>query len=191
MLTARGAAAGTFMMCMYASDAMPPLLRVRLRLRPIPAWGIAKTSLRRRQSSTVATLPASTCSTVPTDELLDAEVPGRERSWALTIRCSGRSGVVGEQQGSWPEHGALRNCTPLAPRPRLSADPPDEKTPDYRGLLDSGGGIRTRDLRVMSPTSYQTAPPRVAMEVLAENGALASPPCVWRSSTSERTRPGC
>src|SRR4051794_30877796 len=26
--------------------------------------------------------------------------------------------------------------------------------------LDSGGGIRTRDLRVMSPTSYQTAPPR-------------------------------
>jgi hypothetical protein len=26
--------------------------------------------------------------------------------------------------------------------------------------FDSGGGIRTRDLRVMSPTSYQTAPPR-------------------------------
>ncbi len=24
----------------------------------------------------------------------------------------------------------------------------------------SGGGIRTRDLRVMSPTSYQAAPPR-------------------------------
>ena len=28
--------------------------------------------------------------------------------------------------------------------------------------MNSGGGIRTRDLRVMSPTSYQTAPPRVA-----------------------------
>ena len=27
-------------------------------------------------------------------------------------------------------------------------------------LSSSGGGIRTRDLRVMSPTSYQTAPPR-------------------------------
>ena len=27
-------------------------------------------------------------------------------------------------------------------------------------FLHSGGGIRTRDLRVMSPTSYQTAPPR-------------------------------
>src|SRR3954464_4282741 len=32
----------------------------------------------------------------------------------------------------------------------------------FRGpLVSSGGGIRTRDLRVMSPTSYQTAPPRV------------------------------
>src|ERR1044071_7742296 len=30
-----------------------------------------------------------------------------------------------------------------------------------RGLGNSGGGIRTRDLRVMSPTSYQAAPPRV------------------------------
>src|SRR4051812_29055589 len=28
------------------------------------------------------------------------------------------------------------------------------------GLSSSGGGIRTRDLRVMSPTSYLTAPPR-------------------------------
>jgi hypothetical protein len=28
------------------------------------------------------------------------------------------------------------------------------------GTRHSGGGIRTRDLRVMSPTSYQTAPPR-------------------------------
>src|SRR5918999_372942 len=28
------------------------------------------------------------------------------------------------------------------------------------GRPDSGGGIRTRDLRVMSPTSYLTAPPR-------------------------------
>ena len=28
------------------------------------------------------------------------------------------------------------------------------------GFCSSGGGIRTRDLRVMSPTSYLTAPPR-------------------------------
>ena len=39
-----------------------------------------------------------------------------------------------------------------------------EAPPDHRGpealRFDSGGGIRTRDLRVMSPTSYQAAPPR-------------------------------
>ena len=34
------------------------------------------------------------------------------------------------------------------------------KPPGERGFPYSGGGIRTRDLRVMSPTSYQTAPPR-------------------------------
>src|SRR5215204_892393 len=38
----------------------------------------------------------------------------------------------------------------------------------FRGpLASSGGGIRTRDLRVMSPTSYQTAPPRVGSTILA------------------------
>ncbi len=40
----------------------------------------------------------------------------------------------------------------------------NEKTPTAKGpvgeFVHSGGGIRTRDLRVMSPTSYQTAPPR-------------------------------
>ena len=42
------------------------------------------------------------------------------------------------------------------------------KTPEHsevlicREIVSSGGGIRTRDLRVMSPTSYQAAPPRVA-----------------------------
>src|SRR5262245_31304230 len=35
----------------------------------------------------------------------------------------------------------------------------------FRGpSASSGGGIRTRDLRVMSPTSYQTAPPRVGTD---------------------------
>jgi site-specific DNA recombinase len=40
----------------------------------------------------------------------------------------------------------------------------NENSPTPRGpvgeFVHSGGGIRTRDLRVMSPTSYQTAPPR-------------------------------
>jgi hypothetical protein len=35
------------------------------------------------------------------------------------------------------------------------------ETPGFPGVSwDSGGRIRTCDLRVMSPTSYQTAPPR-------------------------------
>jgi hypothetical protein len=45
-----------------------------------------------------------------------------------------------------------------APRPAPALTP----RALFRGpLASSGGGIRTRDLRVMSPTSYQTAPPRV------------------------------
>jgi transposase InsO family protein len=55
------------------------------------------------------------------------------------------------------------------PNPRLPTPPTSRKpsimTRDIRpGCPEtqhySGGGIRTRDLRVMSPTSYQTAPPR-------------------------------
>src|SRR5258705_6441465 len=41
--------------------------------------------------------------------------------------------------------------------------------------LDSGGGIRTRDLRVMSPTSYQTAPPRGGTSNIATVRPRASP----------------
>src|SRR5439155_19751457 len=75
-------------------------------------------------------------------------------------------------------HRVSSGCTPIAPRGDLPHN--DEGRPFGRpsrsrsaGLQgscksyalvgrDSGGGIRTRDLRVMSPTSYQTAPPRVA-----------------------------
>src|SRR3954447_21579166 len=38
----------------------------------------------------------------------------------------------------------------------------------------SGGGIRTRDLRVMSPTSYQTAPPRDEWTTEFSNGLRRS-----------------
>ena len=41
-----------------------------------------------------------------------------------------------------------------------------------RGFVSSGGGIRTRDLRVMSPTSYLTAPPRVAVASLSRGLGL-------------------
>ena len=40
--------------------------------------------------------------------------------------------------------------------------------PSVRPSLSSGGRIRTCDLRVMSPTSYRTAPPRVGSEDIAE-----------------------
>jgi hypothetical protein len=42
------------------------------------------------------------------------------------------------------------------------------KRPCFQGLLSSGGRIRTCDLRVMSPTSYQTAPPRGGLIVIAD-----------------------
>ncbi len=46
----------------------------------------------------------------------------------------------------------------------ISPEPPlgtrETKGPHSRAFLSSGGGIRTRDLRVMSPTSYLAAPPR-------------------------------
>src|SRR3954447_20273360 len=88
-------------------------------------------------------------------------------------------------------HGLCR-ATPRFPRPKLEphwnhgAPPPQRRRPPLRtalgvlvGLLqgflrpyamvglDSGGGIRTRDLRVMSPTSYQTAPPRGGKTMLS------------------------
>src|SRR3954464_2224357 len=88
-------------------------------------------------------------------------------------------------------HGLCR-ATPRFPGPKLEphwnheALAPQRRRPPLRtalgvlvGLLqgflqpyamvglDSGGGIRTRDLRVMSPTSYQTAPPRGGRRTIA------------------------
>src|ERR1700683_1367597 len=54
----------------------------------------------------------------------------------------------------------------LRPQPKSA-----HKKAPFPGLSYSGGGIRTRDLRVMSPTSYQTAPPRGGSYVLAKNRA--------------------
>jgi hypothetical protein len=47
------------------------------------------------------------------------------------------------------------------PRPELSNNAETKNRPAAAVRTGySGGGIRTRDLRVMSPTSYQAAPPR-------------------------------
>ncbi len=59
-------------------------------------------------------------------------------------------------------------CKPLTqsltrePMGRRAAIREQENPPFPAGFSYSGGRIRTCDLRVMSPTSYQTAPPRVA-----------------------------
>src|SRR3954471_19564581 len=58
---------------------------------------------------------------------------------------------------------------------------------------DSGGGIRTRDLRVMSPTSYLAAPPRGAADKITTTalivpGARAAPPHLLRPSSEVRPR---
>ena len=52
--------------------------------------------------------------------------------------------------------------------------------------MSSGGGIRTRDLRVMSPTSYQTAPPRVAELHTSNSGPSRS----TRAGARERQESG-
>jgi hypothetical protein len=64
----------------------------------------------------------------------------------------------------------LRRCSAMfsgSLRVASAKLPPDPSVTCERRLqaaldpANSGGGIRTRDLRVMSPTSYQTAPPRI------------------------------
>ena len=75
----------------------------------------------------------------------------------------------------------------------------EKKSPAEAGLLSSGGGIRTRDLRVMSPASYLTAPPRgvatnLAAVTLFRPAALygqvrATPP--YARVTILRTRDNC
>ena len=74
---------------------------------------------------------------------------------------------------------------PMTGRRRAGAISPTnlaKKKPRISGAFSySGGGIRTRDLRVMSPTSYLAAPPRGGPPMLAT---------VQRSLTSRITRNG-
>jgi hypothetical protein len=59
------------------------------------------------------------------------------------------------------------------------------KRPPVGGRFDSGGRIRTCDLRVMSPTSYRTAPPRVEDGNSSTPGAVGTMPrccCGWSSA---------
>src|SRR5215213_1532736 len=58
-----------------------------------------------------------------------------------------------------------------------------------RGSGNSGGGIRTRDLRVMSPTSYQAAPPRVKDEQSNGRGPSRQHPAAARFPAPRRPAP--
>jgi hypothetical protein len=49
-----------------------------------------------------------------------------------------------------PAHGLGKIGTTLAPRRSFRTEPFTTKGPYLRAFLSSGGGIRTRDLRVMS-----------------------------------------
>jgi hypothetical protein len=91
---------------------------------------------------------------------------GRSRVWTAAFACWLCS--TASPAGVWYPSGTS------APSGENDEGRPCERPPGSRSAgvrrpcercalvgLDSGGGIRTRDLRVMSPTSYLTAPPRV------------------------------
>jgi hypothetical protein len=102
-------------------------------------------------------------------------VPCRRSAWDMAALCrtgwdvlprhirplSGPGPRSGGSRGSYArrsgppklsrERRKPRGCEAFEPSAMVLSPPPS---------ADSGGGIRTRDLRVMSPTSYQTAPPR-------------------------------
>ena len=77
--------------------------------------------------------------------------------------------------GTTPCSARRANGTLLEPWPCAVLTIPRKKAPITRAFPHSGGRIRTCDLRVMSPTSYQTAPPRVASYVLAKNCTSSQP----------------
>ena len=91
----------------------------------------------------------------------------------------------------WPGRCRRPDAGPLRQKRR------SKRRFDFR-CSHSGGGIRTRDLRVMSPMSYQTAPPRsktLTVPVFAESvnsraaTATTPPPgaCSTGRSTSSRS----
>ena len=142
-------------------------------------------------------------------------VSGRGRSrGSPALQLTGRATRWVRRDAASQTKASIRsNGTLLEPWRTAIGPGPRKKAPLCRAFLDSGGGIRTRDLRVMSPTSYQTAPPRVAPYVLAKSrpphqlrlpcrglatahrrrrrAHLASPPCASPSSTSGATPRAC
>ena len=85
-------------------------------------------------------------------------------------RPRGRRGLAGRGH----RRGHARSCT-------VRTVPQNDESPvDDRAFVNSGGRIRTCDLRVMSPTSYQTAPPRGGMLIVGRFHVISSGPSLGR-----------
>jgi hypothetical protein len=118
----------------------------------------------------------------------------RKRSGRLiaVISCRRTSRVpstsAAGMQGPLPRHGASRSCAapsdhePVRARKRRGLGPRRFK---WRG---SGRGIRTPDLRVMSPTSYRCSIPRRALRLRGRGSRVQPRPAV-PASCVPRHRP--
>ena len=76
----------------------------------------------------------------------------------------------------------MADLEPFCLRPKKDENPANTGLSSY-----SGGRIRTCDLRVMSPTSYLAAPPRVApTRVPVDPGASTAQHDDWQQPIRER-----
>ena len=82
-----------------------------------------------------------------------------------------------------PSHAEIQSPQPpipstphLPPHSKLPSSHPTQNRPwpKSQGRLSSGGRIRTSDLRVMSPTSYQAALPRDRGEILGAHHTVST-----------------
>ena len=122
-----------------------------------------------------------------------------------TCSASGSKMAITCASGSRSRRCARRPC--IADMLRDNAMPPRRVHDGHRRKrrraprrarpsLDSGGRIRTCDLRVMSPTSYRTAPPRVVVRMVARRPSRCKTlarcaRCASPLPTSAPTRRAC
>jgi hypothetical protein len=93
--------------------------------------------------------------------------------------------------GGGPLIGRTKVVAPSGSPGEITLVPGTAKTEKARKsgpFLSSGGRIRTCDLRVMSPTSYQTAPPRGGLIVIADVKGFRLPRTGPKPSDSGRSR---
>jgi hypothetical protein len=114
---------------------------------------------QRSDSTTVPRRPRSTSSSVPSADKLsdqiDREDPDQSEELADLLGAF-------DVTATYDKENHRLDLAATVPAELVSErEIPDRPRTERRGIrIYSGGGIRTRDLRVMSPTSYLTAPPR-------------------------------